>query len=99
MNSGIVFLGTPHPLYIDCSQWARLNLILKLNACVSQSFLAEAERDVARMANVSSGFDKLRLKVPIMSVYEEKESRIRLNYWRSIKVVVRYFMQFELICH
>ena len=97
MNSGIVFLGTPHPLYIDCSKWARLNLILKSNASISQSFLAEAERDVARMANVSSDFDKLRLDVPIISVYEKKESRIRVNYWRSIKVVVRQSTKSTLI--
>ncbi|MCJ1382282.1 hypothetical protein MMC17_005395 [Xylographa soralifera] len=88
MNAGIVLLGTPHPLYIDCSQWARLHLILKSNTSISQSFLADAGRDVARMANVSSGFDKLRLEVPVISVYESKESRIRVNYWRSIKVVL-----------
>ena len=74
--AGVVFLGTPHPTYKNEKTWPRLGSILRSKSKFSRPIIAEAELEAAIVANVSQRFEEIGLEIPIVSVYEQKKTRI-----------------------
>ena len=76
VQNGIVFLGTPHATYTGRSDWLRLNLLLRSSVKLQPFVLAQAETEAATIANISLKFEDLGLKIPVISVYELKKTKI-----------------------
>lgn len=75
LNSGIVFLGTPHPTYDHHDRWARLLSVLRAEARLSRRTLTKAEPELQIMAGISQTFRESGVDVPVLCVYETLPTR------------------------
>jgi hypothetical protein len=86
--SGVVFLGTPHPTYKNEKRWPYLGLILRSKSKFPKVVLAQAELEAAIVANVSQKFEEIGLEIPIISVYEQRKTKIGEGLFRSTTELV-----------
>jgi hypothetical protein len=89
-QSGLVFLGSPHPTYKLKALWPRLNLLLRLTSGFSNLALAQAEHEAGIAANISLKFYELGLQVPVLSAYETKKTKVSGGWFKSRKQVVSH---------
>lgn len=89
MNAGIIFLGTPHPTYRQPKLWRRLTPMLSCTTKFSKVNLAQAELEAAIVANISQKFEEAGLEIPVVSIYEEKKTKVGEGWFRSRKELVR----------
>jgi hypothetical protein len=89
MNSGIVFLGTPHPSFRRRKEWARLNLILQCSINTSKIILAQGELEANQVAHLSLEFEEVPIEAPIISAYENKATKVSGKWLMYKKQIVR----------
>lgn len=74
--SGVIFLGSPHLTTTDDERWENWQLLLKLyRKDVSKSVLRI--EDIQILASVCGKFNALNLRIPVLSVYEQRKTKIR----------------------
>jgi hypothetical protein len=83
-QSGIIFISTPHLTYSKPDRWHQLNSVLK--SCPGYSKW-QSQNEIATVANVCAKFESAQSEVPILSVYEGKETKVGEG-WRHKKVLV-----------
>ncbi|KAF2810563.1 uncharacterized protein BDZ99DRAFT_386857, partial [Mytilinidion resinicola] len=85
VTAGIIFLGTPHLAAERDEKWNLFKLIMRANRKdIAKENMTQDE--IASIATVCRRFAALPLNIPILSVYEDKESKVRENLlqaWRS----------------
>jgi len=86
--AGLVFLGTPHTTKTWRDNWGSLSLILRDFFRLSGHTLTEAEHESATVVNTSEKFEESASDIPILSVYETKETKIGDSLFRSKKILV-----------
>jgi hypothetical protein len=89
MTAGIVFLGTPHPTYRQPKMWRRLTPMLSCTAKFSKPNLSQAELEAAIVANISQKFEETGLDIPVVSIYEEKKTKVAEGWFSIRKELVR----------
>lgn len=76
VTAGIMFLGTPHLELVDDERWNNWKWILKTNRkdlpkeCLGSS-------DIVNLADTCRSFTRLNSQIPILSVYEGKDTKLR----------------------
>jgi hypothetical protein len=76
VTAGIIFLGTPHLTSENDSRWENWRFILKANRKeISKDSLRAS--DTSSLAETCQRFQDLNLQVPILTVYETLETKIR----------------------
>jgi hypothetical protein len=76
LQAGLIFLGTPHLLYERQHLWTRLTTLLRLSGITNKATLAQADLDKNLIANISVKFQETGLDIHIISVYEQKKTKI-----------------------
>lgn len=73
---GLVFLSTPH-LYGDAvTTWTRFRDILEITTGKAVKYSSSsAEQEGAKLVNLAERFKILRLRTPILSAYELRDSK------------------------
>lgn len=82
--SGAIFLGAPH-LVSDPDQAKRtMDLLLK---CQSKGIgrSLSSESDVRAITDVCKSFELVNLKVPVLSVYESRETPTQRNVFAKFR--------------
>jgi hypothetical protein len=84
VTSGIIFLGTPHTTSKDDKRWENWKWILKLTRkdIPKQS---QTDGDINMLVEVCQIFELLHLQIPVLSVFEAKETRVREGLLQSIR--------------
>ncbi|KAL9097860.1 MAG: hypothetical protein Q9165_000186 [Trypethelium subeluteriae] len=78
VTAGVIFLGTPHLTSMGDEGWDNLKLIMRANRKdISKQNLTEEEKN--SLITICKRFQELQLPIPILSVFEGKESKIREN--------------------
>lgn len=81
---GTVFFGCPHPTESHRELWPKLNRLLEYYGKWTASYLAENYQFVAQVTDVSSKFEKTAVGSSILTVYEERDTRVK--FWKKSKV-------------
>jgi hypothetical protein len=81
---GIVFLGTPHMTSQGDEKWENCRLILKSNRKDVPKQCLSAD-DISKLASVCQQFEDVNLQVPVLSVYEATETKVRENLLQSLR--------------
>ncbi|KAI0147060.1 hypothetical protein GGR57DRAFT_264768 [Xylariaceae sp. FL1272] len=74
--SGIVFLGTPHPRAERASDLVKLNYLLRASTDLSKKEIERNGGLVGLVATVSEVFSNTSTRVPVLSTYEKKPTKI-----------------------
>lgn len=83
MNSGIVFLGSPHTTSTDDKRWENWKWILKsTRRDVPKQSLSD--NDIRDLAQVCQHFEELDLRIRVLTVFEANKSKIRDGLLQSI---------------
>ncbi|KUJ16719.1 uncharacterized protein LY89DRAFT_63258 [Mollisia scopiformis] len=80
-QSGVVFLGVPHPTYPRRDLWPKLTDMLRACTNLNKSRLEDAENDVATVANLSDKFEQAGITIKVLSVYETVRTKVRMNWY------------------
>lgn len=84
VTAGIIFLGTPHLISDEGDGWNNLKLIMKGNRKdISKENMTEDDKN--NIISVGQRFDELRLGIPILSVYEAVETKLRENILHAFR--------------
>ena len=83
--SSLVFLGTPHLSYSRGGWSGQLDLLLSAspNSRLSKTILGKITEEVAAVCNVSSKFEAVNFKCPVISIYETLPTRIKFGMFKS----------------
>ena len=85
---GIVFLGCPSPAPYQPRDLDKLSTLLKAVSKLSGKTLHKAEKDVLTAANVSQRFSDTGFDAPVLSIYEEKPSKVGKNIFAARQILV-----------
>ncbi|KAI1756797.1 hypothetical protein F4782DRAFT_549242 [Xylaria castorea] len=85
---GAVFFGTPHPTYSRRSDWFKLTHILGTVLKLSHIQRSQAELETAIIATISKRFETCVTDTPVISIYENRVSKIRIGLWEYEKFVL-----------
>ncbi|UKZ88688.1 uncharacterized protein TrAFT101_004431 [Trichoderma asperellum] len=91
---GTVFFGCPHPTESHRELWPKLNRLLEYYGKWTASYLAENYQFVAQVTDVSSKFEKTAVGSSILTVYEERDTRIK--FWKKSKLLGRQLAEITL---
>ncbi|KAI0487082.1 hypothetical protein F4859DRAFT_468128 [Xylaria cf. heliscus] len=94
--AGVVFFGTPHPKTKQPEQWFRLTLLLNLAGKLPKRFIAQSESDAGTAAAMCDDFEQSGLEAVVLSIYEEKPTRVKSGLlWLkdSVTIVDRAFAE------
>jgi hypothetical protein len=96
--SGILFMGTPHSLPSNTAFCERSLQLLKVYTrfAPKQANFSLAE-EAPILAGLALRFEDVQLHVPILSLYETKEIRMKAGLFRTRKVIVRSPLDSRLI--
>ncbi|KAK1834717.1 hypothetical protein QBC39DRAFT_8629 [Podospora conica] len=75
--SGIVFLGTPHTTKHGKERWRSLTLLLHHCFQLSRQAMSQAELKYDLVADISEQFEEKVHDIPVLSVFETKETKTR----------------------
>ncbi|RWA08816.1 hypothetical protein EKO27_g6291 [Xylaria grammica] len=89
LHRATVFFGTPHPTYSRRTDWFKLIHILGTVLKLSRIQRSQAELEATIVANISKRFEACVTDTPIISIYENRVSKIRIGLLDSEKFVVR----------
>lgn len=83
--AGVIFLGTPHSREEDETQWQKAGMTMP---AISKRKRSISSDDVAQLANSSKLFEQTPVKVPILSIHETKETKVKTGFVASKKTLV-----------
>lgn len=94
VTSGIIFLGTPHLVDASAEGWENLKLLMKGNRKdISKHNMTESEMEL--VISACQQFDNLHLPIPLMSVYELRETKVRESLFNPLRRKRNYM---EVVC-
>ncbi|KAF2969761.1 hypothetical protein GQX73_g3870 [Xylaria multiplex] len=83
--AGVVFLGTPHSKAEDRGKWQNASLAV---AKASRKIRSMSDEDLAALARSSLRFEQASVGVPILSIHETKETKVKLFKLWSKKILI-----------
>jgi CTP:phosphocholine cytidylyltransferase-like protein len=86
--TGLVFLGTPHPIYRKDTPTDQLDSIVNASKMRSKEMLAAIREEVAFVWNVSLKFEEVTFEYQVISAYETKVTKIPIGFFRSKREIV-----------
>jgi len=84
VTSGIIFLGTPHTTSKDDKRWENWKWILKLTR-KDISKQSQTDADINMLVEVCQNFERMNLQIPVLSVFEAKQTRVRDGLLQTIR--------------
>lgn len=85
---GLIFLGTPHPLYGKQGHVEKLDSLLSASLSVSRVALAKIREEVGLMWNMSSKFEHVQFNYRVISAYELLPTTFKTGLLRSKREIV-----------
>ena len=83
--AGVILLGTPHSSKDKGSRWQTVG---KVVPSLSKKQRSLSTSDIASLTNSSRQFEQAAVEVPILSVYETKETKVKTGLVTSKKILV-----------
>ncbi len=74
--AGAIFLGTPHSQSNEPSSWQNASAILRLHSGSKNAKIVMTPDVAKRLSRVSLSFEQAFDLIPVLSAYEERETRI-----------------------
>lgn len=84
VTSGIIFLRTPYTTSKDDKRWENWKWILKLTR-KDISKQSQFDADINMLMKVCRHFEQLNLQIPVLSVCEAKQTKVREGLLQSIR--------------
>ena len=86
--SGIVLLGSPHPMSERPQDLDKLNLLLRSSTKLSKKVIERNIQLLPAIASVSQKFNDSGTKVPILSAFEAKSTKVGRNLFSPKREIV-----------
>ena len=84
VTSGIIFLGSPHLTSASAEGWNTVKLVMKANRKdVSKQNMTDNEME--SIATACRQFEDLQLTIPVLSIYENRETKVRENLLYALR--------------
>jgi hypothetical protein len=91
--AGVILLGTPHSTAEDDQTWQNAALAMKTGIITKKKRYIDTG-DSAKLAQSSIRFEQAAVSVPILSIYEIQETKVRTSLVSSLKLLVSFWNNF-----